>query len=255
MRKSKISNIEELEFQNENQKKTAIELAKILEQSGLTQRQMAEKADISLATLTNCFRVSYGKPLTINAILKIANQTEYPEETYNRLMKAAGHDLFKYPYNPNQFNLKELAQRTTTIGLDRDFSIIFRFMDRIKSVYDREVVLGKLSGLGIPRLATIDFSSSDMPINEWDIEFHTGFGFPKPTVNEFLYRILKEGKKNVKYSFVTNSESVYDELASFNIDTLINGIYISVIICRDGKFTETYMTNNQSELDEVGLSI
>lgn len=254
MKTNKVEKLKNMHFENENQQNCAIELATLLDMLGLTQRELAQKAGVSLATITNQFRPAYGSPLTINSILKISNQTEYPEDTYNKLMDAAGHDRYRYPYRIDQIDPLDLSVRTTTVGLDRDTSIIFRFIDKIQNDYDKTVVLGQLSGRGIPRLAFIDYSNSDMPISEWNIEFHTGFGFPAPTVHEFFYRILKEGKTKVKYSFITNSQQVYDELTSFTTN-IIEGIYISVILCKDGTFTEAYVTPNHTELDKAGLSL
>lgn len=248
----KTNNIEGMTFEKEEQKQTAIEIARILKESGLTQQQFADELGISLATLTNIFRPAYNKVPSIKVIRKIADFTDSPEETYNFLMKTSKQDLNKHPYVIDINDLDNPGNEIREIPM-RDVSIIFHLSKIIQNITGKRMDFSGYTDVNIPRYGYVQFSG-DYPISEWTFDFYTGFGYSKTDIMEFFYYILKSGAINTKFSFVTNSKSVYEELISLN-DSIINKIHISVILFERGRYTETYITNNHSELDKAGLSL
>ncbi len=256
MNKGKVTDINEMKFENERQKQAAIKIVDIIKESGKTQKEFAELLQVSLATLTNTFRPAYNQVPSIKLIRKIAEQTDDPKKTYNELMGIAHPDDYE-PYEPSDAELPQNKALIEAQKSNRDSRIIFGFLKRIEEIAPNpKLDYNHLTVRGFPRYASVDYSSSNVPIDAWNIQFNTGskHGFPLSSIQEFFYDILKDGRKNTKYSYVTSSEAAYDELMSVKAD-IIADVYISVILYKNDEFTETYLTSNHTELDKAGLSL
>ncbi len=256
MNKGKTVNIEEIEFENEKQKQIAIVIADMIKSSGKTQKEFAEDLQISLATLTNIFRPAYNQVPSAKVIRKIADQTDTPEETYYKLMEIAHPDKFE-PYNPIDLSrFRNIVDIEKSKLPNQDGSFIFKFMKEIATIAPNpEIDFTNLSNRGFPQFASVDYSTSDAPIDKWFIEFKAmSTVIYQRDVQEFFYRILKNGKKNIKYSIVTCAENALNEFMTVNAN-LIDSVYISVIVFKNDKFTETYLTTPHDKLDNEGLSL
>ncbi len=250
-RKNELYKLKDAPFSNENQKQAAILISQILLESGLSQKEFAEKTRISLATLTNVFRPNYNKTPSIALIRKIAEQTDEPEVSYNLLMDAAGYEIASYPY--------EYASRTESIKIPNE-RILLDFSSTVSTMnthgriaYDYNI--GKSYRIDM----LIDYSGTDAPIDYWaiDVKDTSSLGLYDNVIKECLYRALTSeiSSEKTKFSFILTSKGVFDKLSSLCLPTLHQ--YVSAILYENGSFKEKNVPTGlpHETLDSAGLSL
>lgn len=278
-KKGDLGNIEELEFENENQKNVAILVAKILLQTGLSQKEFADKIQVSLATFTNILRPYYKKVPTVNLIRKISEQTENPEDTYNALMNAAKHDLQKYPYKYGTQNNETTEEEFGPFFLERENERLLirsvssfitnnnlnaailpnEYLETRKEQKRRYMEKDDLLSADFYRYNLIaDFrgSSDDLPIDYWVFSIISKDLFVESSIRILFFNILLDSTERIKYSIVVTHEKIYEELISYLVFSALN-MYVSVILLKSDTMIEKYIdtAKDPKDLDEVGLSI
>jgi transcriptional regulator with XRE-family HTH domain len=278
-KKGDLGNIEELEFENENQKNVAILVAKILLQTGLSQKEFADKIQVSLATFTNILRPYYKKVPTVNLIRKISEQTENPEDTYNALMNAAKHDLQKYPYKYGTQNNETAERELGPFFLERENQrllirsissfitnnnlnaaiLVDEYLETRKEQKRRYIEKEDILSADFYRYNLIaDFrsSSDDLPIDYWVFSIISKDLFVESSIRILFFNILLDSTERIKYSIVVTHEKIYEELISYLVFSALN-MYVSVILLKSDAMIEKYIdtAKDHRDLDEVGLSI
>lgn len=251
-KKGDLYNIEEIEFKNMKQKAVAVIIAGILQESGLSQREFAEKIQVSQATFTNALRPYYGKVPTKNLIRSIASQARNPEEAYNEMMEAAGYEITKYPFSFSAVPPETIDTAEEEAKLRTDFM----------EALSQKNIFGNINTKaanhnGIKHDIVISFRDSKLPIDKWFIDVYTKFTLPREVARKYLYKILRCGRpaEKAKYSIITNSTEVFNELCSIQIPAL--NLLVSAIYYDGADFKETYLSTsiNPDNLDNVGLSL
>ena len=102
---------------------------------------------------------------------------------------------------------------------------------------------------------TIDYSDiKDIPLDYWLFDIQLGTFVTPNVLRDSFYRMLNEGtSNNAKYSIVTDSETLFNELSFMAIPAL--NLYVSAILYKDGIFKESYAKTalSQEEIDKLGF--
>ena len=213
-----------------NKEELSLKVKEIVIKSGLSYRKFVQKADISLATLTNILNPSYTKLPSPTVLRKIALMSKEPERNYNMLMELCNYDISNYPFSQPSSMLESEYSRillprllaNPSIKLDKIFELQNPF-DFIFSVSDNEFC------------------------NTWKIEIHS---FILHSIDEFILNCLKDvNGQQTKYSLITNNPKIIDLFRDFNFSKF--NAYLSIICLTPGDIlTETVIP---TALDSSGI--
>ncbi len=253
---------------NQTQRAVAEIVKPVIESSGLTMKQFASlKPSMSLTILNRMFNPDTDgieTPKTYKTLAKkIAeiNSKINAEDCYKELMEAAKLDYKKkYPFNPSEEIIPHIPDDTVKSEL---MPVIINLQIPCKMPkecsFSKRVIVredGHTSTMAFYHDLTCDYSSSkNAPIDYWAFDFYNGITGISP-IQSFFYNILGDGSdKKVKYSFVTDSKTMFTRLTSMNIPAL--NLIISAIYFDGEKFTESYIKTgiDHSEIDKAGLSL
>ena len=235
------------EFTNKNQEAVAKIVESLIENSGLTKAEFAKAIRVSLATLTNIFRAGCNKTPSIEVIRKISEQSNNPSETYNQIMKAADYDITKYPYEGKRDLITEsLPAFDSTCEKLIAFELFNKLIPRGK-IYPQKKVNDIRFDL------TIDFTD-EILIKEWDFFFYKAIDTSQSIIKDFFYHIMMDGaQKDSKYSLVTDSNAVIEDLKKISIPNL--DIYISAFLIKNEQIiSETYV-NTSMDIHELEFQL
>ena len=240
----------------------------IIEASGLTMKQFAAfDPRQSLTIINRMFNpdtdgVETGKTYkTLSIKFAKINPKMTAEEYYKELMEAAGLDYKKkYPFNPSGEIIPQVFEDTVKSEL---MPIIINLSIPCKMPKNHCFREPKSHLMGfdayidhISHDLTCDYSSSkNAPIDYWALDFYTGVSGASP-LKSFFYNILRDGTDSkVKYSFVTDSETLFNKIIDMNIPSL--NLIVSAIFYDGQSFSETYINTgvDHTELDKAGLSL
>lgn len=223
---------EEQKFLNNNQKNVAKIVEEILVSSRLTKSQFAETCEVSMGTITNIFRPNFNRVPSIDVIKKIALVTNDPETYYKKLIKAAGYDISLYPLKKEGDSTKEKA-----IEFDEHCNLLVNiWIDNlhIKAARQMPETLNK-------RKFDFTYKITDTPtFKTWNMR--TGFAMTASVgaINDFFASIMLDGvSSTTKYSLITNSKDMLEELQSYDLSNL--NTFISVIWIDGNEINEFYL--------------
>lgn len=215
---------------NVNKEELALLVKEIVNKSDLSYRKFVQKADISLATLTNILNPEYTKLPGPTILKKIALMSKEPEQKYNKLLEMCGYEESNHPFlQPSSILESEYSRvllpkvlTNPSIKLDKIFEPQNPF-DFIFSVSDN------------------DFC------NTWKIEIHS---FILHSIDEFILSCLKDvSGQQTKYSLITNNPKIIDLFRDFNFSKF--NAYLSIICLTPGDIlTETVIP---TALDSSGI--
>lgn len=197
----------------------------------------AKKCGISVSYLCKYLRGRLDNAPTPNTLKKISAYTEQYGVTFEDLLTAAGYTASKYldipPIESKTISLEKLAIATITTGL---MNLPFKWsvcQPQNPELYDLDIEFNKdclnhwffdFRSCFLPfRLNMLNAHRSRRPFSENDLSNLS---------NNIFYHLGKltstQCTENMKFSFVTNSEIMFDELASVN--PYMVSMYISVIL-------------------------
>ena len=255
MTKPRKKRYELSDLKNIPQKKVATILKPIIDNSELTMRKFADmEPKISLTTLTGIFSPDYDSVPTPRILkllsIKAAKITKLSaEDIYTDLMNAAEYNISDYPFN--QAEKKALTNTEDSILL----SFVTAISELpIKGVIDKRHYFRKSKDFFHD--FTMDYTASkDAPIDYWTVDVYVGVS-SKSILRNFFFNLLNDGTdERVKYSLITDSQEIYDEMTSMSIPAL--NLHISAILYKGEKFTETYLNTgiNPSDLKKTSLTL
>ncbi len=250
-KKGDMNNIEKLDFENENQKKTAIIIAEILQKTGLSQKQFADRIQVSLASFTNTLRPYYKKVPSKTMLRKIADQLDESEResAYNDLMMAAGYDLQKFPYRYNSTleNMSTERKEAIMLSLVSDLSKL-PIQGIVK--YDVNTPMGNKYDL------SVEYKIREAPIDRWYFEISRRLHASNDIYSRFFYHILSDGAdERTKYSLVTETEGVFEKITSMKLPAL--HLHVSAILYKDDQIIEKHLATgiDYEIIERYGLEI
>lgn len=218
---------------------------------GMTLKKFAEaEPKISLATLSNIFAPAYNGVPTARILKLLAQKISnlsgdsQPEIIYEELLKRCGYLLTDFPYEKPHSNIIPLTEAQIRNAL------LMKLMNMsVKGCPKEDCCFKKHKGIvnnkSLYHDLAIDYTDLEKaPIAYWTFDFFiTGSNdtfLLRNNLQTLFYMILTdETKNNVKYSIITNSEILYNELSSMKLPAL--NLYISAILYKNGDFKETYV--------------
>lgn len=245
------------------------QIMKFVDKRNITIEEFVALADPdekpSVASLGNMRNPDYQRDVQTRTILRVTKiiakeENRPPEEVFDELTK--GFPKGKYQYQPkkNKAFISEDAIRVEV------FTELIN--NKLLTDSEKEVSLTGRSSKGFlynEGLATgrffrhdlvLDYTeSSEVPINYWVLDIFKGEVLLKGILKDFFYNIMVEGAdENIKYSIVTDSETLFNEFPSINVPAL--KVHLSCILYKDGKFKENYMNTalDHSQLEKAGLT-
>jgi hypothetical protein len=247
------------DIKNNEQRALASYIKPIMD--GMTMRQFANaEPKISLATVSNIFAPNYNGVPTARLLKLLAQKISTlsgdkpPEVIYEELLELCGYLKKDYPYDkPLDSNLSLTEATIMNAVLMRVMNLPIKGTPKERFYFEKKLSNGAVEYYGHD--LTIDYSDiKDIPLDYWLFDIQLGTFVTPNVLRDSFYRMLnEETSNNAKYSIVTDSETLFNELSFMAIPAL--NLYVSAILYKDGIFKESYAKTalSQEEIDKLGF--
>ncbi len=228
---------------NPEQREVARLISDIIKEKKTTQAEFAKEIGVSLPTISNIYRPTFGRAPSVKVLLAIAQATATPALTYEKLIKASGYSIEQYPYSEGNKSFAQKMQENHS-AMEAQLKLSMLLTNMKERAFIKPVDASSYFHFNL----SADFEEGIF--RRWNFRFKFGVTEEASLLERFMYLIMKDGaKEDNKYSIVVDNTEAYNTIKDFNFKKICANI--SVILYDGNGFKECILsTECNSEIIE-----